>query len=541
MRIRTRLFLGIASLMSALLLVQYLLYARQVDALNQELNLLSMSVGRSLLEEALPDIQVRASVASPAPPTAPVPPRVRAPDTQSRVEVHSGTHAEAHDSDEDSTHPTAPAAGQAGSTVSVSSAGSTVSVSSEGSASSSASGSAAGAESSSSMAMVSNTNRRVVIVHRDVEEKDGAQATTDFELQVLDDENGRRMTVRGLPGGERLIQIPTEGATDVVRETGERSLLASSLLLGVSLLLAAIFSHRMSQPLQALVQGAEVIGRGDLSHRLTETGPGELGELQRAFNRMADQLTRLESERQRWQSREHLAELGELARGLAHTLRNPMNTLGLAVEELARTPQADAGESLTEPDAQSRQELATVARTQLQRIDRWLRSFLAVGAGNAATPESLELNALLEGLALEFLQQHRDILLELPETRVHILGVPLALRAALSNLLDNAVAASPPDQPAELVLTVTGGQAQITIRDHGPGIPEQVREHLFSPHTTTRPGGSGMGLFLSRQILVTGHNGQLSLQDGPSGGTEARVTLPLLPDPNPAQDLTHGA
>lgn len=457
MRIRTRLFLGIAALMSALLLVQYALYTRQIDALNEELNALSLSVGKSMLAEALPALRTQVQVGAAASPSSAV--------------------------------------------------------------------------SSPTVSSATNTTRKVVILRREVSSKGETHVETEellgeddpahetFELDVVDDENGRRMTVRGLPGGERRITIPSEGATALVWQTSERSLLASSLLLAVSLGFAALFAHRMSRPLQALAEGAERIGRGNLEHRLVEDGPGELLELQRSFNRMATQLAQLETERQRWQSQAHLVELGELARGLAHTLRNPLHTLGLTVEELsgAAGQGADAGAS--------RAELVTVARAQIQRIDRWLRSFLAVGAGNAATPEPIELNGFLEGLTLELLQQQHEIVLVLANEPVQVIGVPLALRAALSNLIDNAVAVSPPGHPPVLELTAQEDKAVITLTDWGPGIPETVRAHLFSPHITTRPGGSGMGLFLSRQILVTGHGGELELLSHAEGGTRAVVTL----------------
>ncbi|MFM7204614.1 MAG: ATP-binding protein [Myxococcota bacterium] len=356
------------------------------------------------------------------------------------------------------------------------------------------------------------------------------------EVEVLSRPGAQLMFIRGLPGGERQIPISSEGAASVVRDTSQRSLMASSLLLLLGLLLAALFSHRISRPLQALVRGAEAIGQGQLHHRLPEDGPGELRELQAAFNRMAAQLAQLEQERQRWQSREHLAELGELARGLAHTLRNPLHTLGLVLEELAQPPQRLPDEQRPDeqrPDEQlleeqqQRQELKGQGRAQLRRVDRWLRSFLAVGAGSAAQPEPVELNSLLQSLVLETLQQDRQVTLQLPDEPITVRAVPLALSAALSNLLDNACQALPASSPPVLSLSRRGQEAVIELLDFGPGVPEQVRLHLFQPHQTTRAGGSGMGLFLSHQLIVTGLGGRLSLQPMPEGGTRAEVCVPL--------------
>lgn len=267
------------------------------------------------------------------------------------------------------------------------------------------------------------------------------------------------------------------------------------------------------------------VGRGQLSHRLPEDGPGELRELQAAFNQMATHLIRLEQERQRWQTREHLAELGELARGLAHTLRNPLHTLGLVHEELAR-PALD-----TPAERLRRDELTTQGRAQLRRVDRWLRSFLAVGAGSAAQSEPVELASLLQSLVLETLQQGSEVSLQLPAEPVWVRGVPLALRAALLNLLDNACQALPATQPPVLSLTSTASEAVLELTDTGPGLPAQVREQLFQPHQTTRPGGSGMGLYLSHQLIVSAHAGTLALEPAPGGGTRVEIRLPLEPPP----------
>lgn len=603
MRIRTRLFLGIATLMSLLLGVQYLLYTWQVKALNQELNVLSASVGRSMLEETLPelnavvmaraggqngavamvgDLAVKngavkngavengavengASGTSTAGSGATV---VAASSSSTSLTTRSVDVGEQEESGEGHAVVVAPAPPAVPDVPSTRSTASGVSADSSstpetikrrevttrvfrtgeganGNATHSAfrqwvvvkSGNTDEIARDHSLKEGDDGGEREGATEPDESAEAGGEHENDLQLQVIDDEAGRRMIIKGLPGGVRRFNIAADGATDIVETTGTRILLATSLLLLVSLAGAAWFSHRMSRPLNALVTGAELIGKGDWAHRLAEDSPGEVGELQRAFNRMGEQLTRLEAERQRLQGREHLAELGELARGLAHTLRNPLNTLGLAIEELAREPMplADTTDS-TAPDPR-RGELAGVARAQIQRIDRWLRSFLAVGAGNAALPEPVELNALLEGLTLEFLQQHQSLELDQPDERLWIQGVPLALRAALSNLIDNAISASPPDKPARVMLKMLHSTdleagpdlAQISILDDGPGLPEQVRAQLFSPHQTTRPGGSGMGLFLSRQIIASGHNGHLMVLDRAEGGTEAKIWLPLLP------------
>ena len=112
--------------------------------------------------------------------------------------------------------------------------------------------------------------------------------------------------------------------------------------------------------------------------------------------------------------------------------------------------------------------------------------------------------------------------------------VETAIRAALANLLENAVAASPEGEKVYVSLEQEGDDAVVRIVDRGSGLPNEVRKRLFSPHVTTKPGGSGMGLFLARQLVVGMHGGVLELADAEGGGTVAVVRLPLAETGTPS-------
>jgi signal transduction histidine kinase len=252
-----------------------------------------------------------------------------------------------------------------------------------------------------------------------------------------------------------------------------------------------------------------------------------VGDLQRAFNRMSERLGELEAERDLWRQREHLAQLGDLSRGLAHTLRNPLHTLGLAIEELADGDRA-------------RPELVGTARAQIRRIDRWLRSFLALGAGGEAEAEEVDLVDLVKDVAFESAQQGARVEVEGPGRELRVRAVAGAVRAALANLVENAVQASPAQQAVEVTIAERDRDVVVSIADRGPGLPEEVRQRLFAPHVTTRIGGSGMGLFLARQLVVGMHGGRLEIADRDGGGTVASVRLPLLPDDGTFEDEPGG-
>jgi signal transduction histidine kinase len=153
---------------------------------------------------------------------------------------------------------------------------------------------------------------------------------------------------------------------------------------------------------------------------------------------------------------------------------------------------------------------------------------LARSMDNGEPAQLLDLDSLLDSLcsdAVEAGQQVKYTEHEPVQLRAH----PLALRRALSNLLDNAVKYG---QRAEVSLHRDARQCRITIRDHGPGIPPELLEQVFTPfyrieHSRSREtGGTGLGLSIARNI-VRRHNGELTLRNHPEGGLLAEVTLPL--------------
>jgi signal transduction histidine kinase len=318
------------------------------------------------------------------------------------------------------------------------------------------------------------------------------------------------------------IPIPVSPAVKQVQETMREGAAMGGLLLVLGLFASAVMSRRLTRPLRSLAEGAEALGHGDLGIQVPVSATGEVGDLQRSFNRMSARLAELEAEREMWQEREHLAQLGDLSRGLAHTLRNPLHTLGLAVEELA------SGEG-------EKRDLVATSRSQIRRIDRWLRSFLALGAEEIAEPEETDLGVLVRAVALESVQQGAEVRIEGGEDDLRVRVVPGAVRAALANLIENATEVSPQGEPVDVKVAVENGDAVVSIVDGGPGLPDAVRERLFSPHVTTKVDGSGMGLFLARQLVVGMHGGSLEIVDGADGGTVATMRLPLL-----ARDVPDG-
>lgn len=312
------------------------------------------------------------------------------------------------------------------------------------------------------------------------------------------------------------IPIPGAGVKDAVGRFRTRLVLGSLGIVAVGLLAAAFVAHRVTRPLAALARAARTVGEGEFGARVETREGGEVGAAIASFNLMSSRLQELEREALALKEREHLGEMGEVARGMAHALRNPLHAVGLSVDELAaRLPD--------DPDAAA---MAAAARRQIAGVDGTIRSFLALAAEGGAE-EEVDVRALAEEVALAALQEARGRVRVsvAPGGAARLTAVAPELKAALHALVVNAVEASP--DGGEVVVSVAGeeGRAVVRVEDEGAGLPGEVRARLFTPHVTTKPSGSGMGLFLAHRIATTRYGGSLALESRAPRGTRAVLAV----------------
>lgn len=333
--------------------------------------------------------------------------------------------------------------------------------------------------------------------------------------------------LRGPAKVTRQIQIPRAEVAGTLDRFRSELLVGA---LGIALLgvvAAAFAANRIARPLRALAGAASRVGEGELGLEVpVGRGAGardELGVAVESFNRMSRRLAELDTENRRLAESERLSELSEVARGLAHTLRNPLNALGLSVDELAARAAAGSGGAAAA-------ELVEASRRQIRRIDGALRSFLALASAGEAAPERVDLATLVREVALEALQDGGGrvrIEVDAAAGAVTLDAVPAEVRAAIQALVVNAVEASPAGARVRVAVSPRAdGGGRVEVEDEGPGVPSEVAARLFSPHTTTKPHGSGMGLFLAQRIAVGRYGGALALEPvEPGPGTRARLEL----------------
>jgi signal transduction histidine kinase len=288
--------------------------------------------------------------------------------------------------------------------------------------------------------------------------------------------------------------------------------LALSALLGFGALLS--ISLQLRRGVENLHDGLERL-ESDLSYRLPILS-GDLGDVAEAINKMASARDTLE---QHMRQQERLAALGRVVGGVAHEIRNPLNSLRLTLELLNRRVQRQEGE--TAP--------IDAAVAEVDRLDGILTKLLAFGRPGADERERQKLEPTIRravGMAEErATRRNISIALDLDQVRQSEAEVDASqIEQVLLNLLLNAVEASP--DGARIEVAVRNGDRDIAIEviDHGTGIDPEVRQKIFDPYFTTKDTGSGLGLAISREILRR-HGGDLSFESEP-GKTAFRASLP---------------
>lgn len=350
---------------------------------------------------------------------------------------------------------------------------------------------------------------------------DGSTVTREIHRMVVDSPPEANMLfVRG-PQLERAIPIPHAEVSSTLEAFGTRLLIGSLAILALGLLATVWVTRRLTRPLAELAKAARRVGEGELGVEVAIRRQDEVGQVIASFNRMSERLVELDSENRRLQDRRQLGELGDVARGLAHSLRNPLNALGLSLEELG-------ARALPESDPAP---LVETARRQIQRIDAALRSFLALASSSRGGENGeVDLAALAREVALEALQDARGrvrVVVEVAEPVPALRALAAELRAVVQALVVNAVDASPDGAVVTVRLSAAAeaGRVLVEVLDDGSGVAEEIRPRLFTPHLTTKPHGAGMGLYLAHRVATGRYRGSLTLEPREGGGTRARLEL----------------
>lgn len=353
--------------------------------------------------------------------------------------------------------------------------------------------------------------------------------STDRGEAQFEDELGRamhcgfqRLDIGGASDFVLAVSAPTSelfAGTDAFARVFWFSIGATVFVLLVWSLAA---SRAIARPVGELADATRRIARGDLDVQVPAGGGRELGELAESFNGMARELAQ---GRERLAVAEREKAWAEMARQVAHEIKNPLTPMRMAAQLLLRArsendPRADAvADRLARTVEAQTDELARIADDFRQFAGAPSRALEQVGVDDFLCGVSAASEGLFSAGALR-------IEVQPGAATARVLVDPHELRRVFVNLLQNAVQAKSGGATVWLSSSVDGEFVQVRIRDDGPGLAPAVRERLFEPYFTTKTSGTGLGLAICRRI-VESHGGRIRLARTGEDGTEFLLELPV--------------
>jgi len=323
-----------------------------------------------------------------------------------------------------------------------------------------------------------------------------------------------------------------ENAAGDAEGRAELAVIVGAIGMGASAALIILFgvflTRSIGRPVRAVASGATRLAGGEWSLRLPLQGPGEVRELTRAFNEMAEQVEQnnAELEQQNEELRESERMKTELVNIVSHELRTPLaSVLGFTALLLKR-----------DFDPPVRRHYLGIVDAQARRLAALLEDFLDVQRieheGLDLATEKVDLAGLLDEQAELYAEQSPNHTVEVVVGQRPLLvrGDPHRLAQVVGNLLSNAIKYSPDGGTVELVAEHIGSDVRVIVHDEGRGIPHDQQERIFTKFFRGDAGatgitGTGLGLAVSREI-VEAHGGSIGFDSDPTTGTTFWIELP---------------
>ena len=362
-----------------------------------------------------------------------------------------------------------------------------------------------------------------------------------FELYRTPQINGRDATAVIIPYsveivGEEFDTEPIDGfiqalfaGPDLANHLSRLRLMLLISIIVVSVLLVIIIdmmtTRLVLRPLQGMMEIIRRAEAGDPESLPQSYSSDEIGRVTYSLVRMLRQLTGTHSKR--------IAALQQFAAGVAHEIRNPLNTIGMTAQHLR---DLFSRNNIKPSDVEEARDLLDIVNFEIERLQRISEQFVTLNRPKTLDLESTDLNGLIDQVIAEFklMTENARVTVvtnyatDLPQLQLD----PDLIQQTMFNLIQNSIQAMPKGGriyiSTQRIQTLAGQGIEIEVRDTGIGISPDIQERIFDAYFTTREseGGMGLGLALAHQI-ITAHRGRIELKSQVGMGTAFQIYLPI--------------
>lgn len=288
---------------------------------------------------------------------------------------------------------------------------------------------------------------------------------------------------------------------------------------GITFLLA----RSITRPVSLLSEKVKELRLEDKNEPLAYAGDAE-DEISQLIGQYNNMVGKLESSKTQLVKLEREGAWREMARQVAHDIKNPLTTMKLSMQQLERL-------------SGSPEQAAAYLRKAITRLIEQIDSLAQIASEfsmfanlDIKSKNDVVINEVVESVHDLFSEQkHVDLSLSLPEEHFHILGDKNHLIRVFNNLVINAIQAIPSDRKGQIKVALSrkGNLAVVQISDNGGGIPPEIRERVFEPNFTTKTSGSGLGLAICKKIIEA-HDGDIRFETRDNEGTDFFVEMPVV-------------
>ena len=320
------------------------------------------------------------------------------------------------------------------------------------------------------------------------------------------------------------LKINIEDFSEIMQSHAIKRIVATSVVFGIGIILAVILSWMYTKPIHNIVKAARTVAAGDLSLELKTERKDEIGELTHSFNYMVQKLREERALEEKLREAEHLSGIAQLAKSIAHEIRNPLNFISLSIDHLKKKYMPQANE-----DKAQFETLIVSIKHEIQRLNKLVGDFLEYGKPMRLSIQVTDIGNLIgEVLELVRAKAEKDgIRITYRNGEIPVLPVdPELIKTCIFNIILNAFQAMPEGGDLTVTTETSNGKAYIIVEDTGEGVSKENMQKLFDPFFSTKRTGLGLGLAMTKRV-VEEHGGKADFQSTEGKGSVMIISLPV--------------
>lgn len=323
------------------------------------------------------------------------------------------------------------------------------------------------------------------------------------------------------------LTINAEDLSELLKTSAINRIIATSLVFGIGILIAMFLSWLYTRPIHNVVNAARLVAAGDLTVDLTADRKDEIGQLTQSFNFMVQKLREERALEEKLREVEHLSGIAQLAGGVAHEIRNPLNFISLSIDHLK--------EKYRPVEAIERDKFESLINSikhEIQRLNRLVGDFLDYGKPLRLTLQEVNIGSLIDDVIIlvRAKAERDDIKIHLQFGEVPKLNLdPELIKTCIFNVILNAFQAMPAGGDLTVSTKASDSTAFIIIEDTGIGVSRENLPKLFDPFYSTKSTGLGLGLAMTKRVSEE-HGGKVDFQSIEGKGSTVIISLPIRQD-----------